>query len=158
MKKLKEHLASNYYDLHREWHYKDIEPRVFAEELLGVDNSKEYTAPLDYKVHCLGDHLFMQVDTDRFTNHSRACFDENWNLLPFSLGYPLPKKEIEKPEKLSEMLSMARVLSKGLGTLRVDLYQIDGRLFAGELTFTHECGGKKFDPNEWDKKWGELWQ
>ncbi len=158
MKKFKEHLSINYYDLFREWHYKDIEPRVFAEELLGFEVSKEYTAPLDYKVHCLGNHLIMQVDTDRFTNHSRACFDENWNLLPFSLGFPLCEKEIEKPEKLNEMFSMAKTLSKGLGSLRVDLFQIDEHLIAGELTFTHGCGSEKFTPNEWDKKLGEFWQ
>ena len=188
MVKLTKHLNTNYYIATKEWHYGDIEPRVFAEELLGADlqdtsknlgfenddfqtktkaKAKSYKAPDDYKFHCFNSYaglnspnktkqeIYIQVDTERFTNHTRTIFDTQWQKMPFTYFYPLPSYTPTKPQNLAAMLKVAKVLS--IGYVRVDLYSVDGRVMVGELTFTSEGGTGKFTPNEWDKKFGEMW-
>lgn len=178
MKKLKKHLKTNFYTLYREWHYKDIEPRVFVEELLSdpiestqspakpdsnpcentaFHNPKGFRAPSDYKIHCLGNAMFVQVDTDRFTRHTRSIFDDKWEKLDFSILYPQPDFVPPKPQNLESMLQIAETLGRGFGGVRIDLYNLSGKIIVGELTFTHGGGTERFYPNEWDKKFGTLW-
>ncbi|EQA3541997.1 ATP-grasp fold amidoligase family protein, partial [Campylobacter jejuni] len=161
MKKLKKHLEWNYYSVFREWHYKDIEPRVFAEELLLGENKK----PADtYKFHIFDkenlSNNFIQVTTDRFDNYQRAMFDLSWNLAPFNFMYDnknvtmIPKK----PNLLDSMINISLILAKPFDYVRVDLYQFDKKIYIGELTFTHGAAGEKVIPKEWDKKLGDLWR
>ena len=157
MAKLTEHLHTNYYDLYREWHYKDIEPRIFAEELLGEEvQNGEWEVPTDYKIHCFGNTMYMQIDTDRFTNHTRTFFDSHWQPMPFDLCYPKPQILPNKPNNAALLFEIAKALS-GAFVVRVDLYDINGRIIVGELTFTHGGGTEKFTPKEWDKTFGDLW-
>ena len=184
--KIQQHLATNFYTLFREWHYKDIEPRVFIEELLGADSRESstktfenddfhnkiaqqkgldsthslespYKAPDDYKFHCFNEQIFIQVDTERFTSHTRTMFDTEWNALEVVYYYPLPSTTPTKPQNLPTMLDIARLLSGGFNFVRVDLYSICGAIVVGELTMTPEGGTGHFTPNEWDKKLGDLW-
>ncbi|EAI2849640.1 sugar transferase, partial [Campylobacter jejuni] len=159
--KLKKHLEWNYYSVFREWHYKDIEPRVFAEELLLGENKK----PADtYKFHIFDkenlSNNFIQVTTDRFDNYQRAMFDLSWNLAPFNFMYDnknvtmIPKK----PNLLDSMINISLILAKPFDYVRVDLYQFDKKIYIGELTFTHGAAGEKVIPKEWDKKLGDLWR
>ena len=158
MTKLITHLNTNFYTLYREWHYKDIEPRIFVEEMLLETNANgEAKVPSDYKIHCFGKTQYIQVDTDRFVEHTRSIFDENWNLMPMKYLYQLPNIIPNKPEHLNIMLEIARILIMS-PYLRVDLYNIQGRIVVGELTFTPEGGTGVFTPQEWDRKLGELWQ
>ncbi|WP_353049825.1 ATP-grasp fold amidoligase family protein [Helicobacter japonicus] len=156
MDKLTQHLHTNYYLLHREWHYKDIEPRVFVEEILGEIEGEEWKAPTDYKIHCFKDCAYMQIDIDRFTNHTRVIFDEDWNPMPFSFLYPISQSIPNKPYNAEMMFAIAKALA-GRFYMRVDLYNIYGRIVVGELTFTHGGGTETFNPKEWDKKFGDLW-
>jgi len=71
------------------------------------------------------------------------------------IGYPLNNKEISKPAQLQEMLSVARSLSDGIPYVRVDLYNIDGRIIFGEMTFTPGSGFKNIQPPEYDHLWGQ---
>ena len=159
MTKLTNHLNTNFYTLYREWHYKDIEPRIFAEEMLVETNANgEAKVPSDYKIHCFGKTQYIQVDADRFVEHTRSIFDENWNVMPFSLCYPQSTTPPSKPLNLMTMLTIATRLSMPFAMLRVDLYNIQGKIIVGELTFTHGGGTEKFTPNEWDKKLGDLWK
>ena len=159
MDKLTQHLNTNFYTMYREWHYKDIEPRIFAEEMLLETNANgEAKVPSDYKIHCFGKTQYIQVDTDRFVEHTRSVFDENWNLMPFSLCYPQSTMPPSKPLNFMVMLTIATRLSMPFAMLRVDLYNIQGKIIVGELTFTHGGGTEKFTPNEWDKKLGGLWK
>lgn len=174
MKKLHKHLNTNYYQTSREWHYKDIEPRVFAEEMLGVETQNPaqtsqnlaqnlvFTtkAPTDYKLHCFGKadskHIYIQVDTERFTHHTRTIFNAKWEKCAFEIAFPMPSYVPKQPTNLALMLQVAKVLSKDLN-VRIDLYNPNNRVIVGELTFTHGGGTEKFNPPEWDKRFGEMW-
>ena len=85
MAKLTEHLHTNYYDLYREWHYKDIEPRIFAEELLGEE-----------VFHCFNEKIgFIQVANATHTHND--CFDIYWNAFDFTYLNPKAKIPPAKP-------------------------------------------------------------
>ena len=150
-------LASSYYPYLREWQYRDIRPRLVIEELMLDDHGK---IPADFKLLCLTgtqtQTIIVEVDLDRHTNHSRAMYDLDWNRLPFGLKYPTPDEEVPRPERLDEMVEIARRLSAGFPCVRVDLYSTPGGLRFGELTFTPDAGGGIFEPPEWDRKMGDL--
>ena len=85
-----------------------------------------------------------------------ACYDLEWNLLPFTSGPPKIDKAIPRPEKLEEMLRLAKILSEGFCHVRVDLYQLnDGSIKFGEMTFTTNSGIVPWDPPEYDLIFGE---
>lgn len=148
--KLNKWLKYNAYYLSREWQYKDIKPKIMCEELLVYDI-------YDYKFFCFhGKPKIIQVDVDRFTNHTRAFFDENWNRLDFSLTYPQTEKEIEKPEQYEEMYKIASVLAANTIFLRIDLYIHNDKVFFGEITLHPEGGFAPFIPEKYNKVIGEL--
>ena len=147
-------LGKSYYMYSKEWAYKYIRPRVICEPLL-MDEHGEL--PLDYKVFCFsGKPQFVQVDFDRFTNHTRAFYDCEWRKQPFSVGYPLSKKTLDRPQQLERMLDLARVLSAELPFLRVDQYVVSGEIFIGELTAYPGNGLEKFTDETWNRKLGDL--
>ena len=113
--------------------------------------------PDDYKFHCFGEKVFVQVDTDRFSNHTRTIFNDKWEQMPFTYAYPAYTSQIQKPQHLKSMQEIAKRLGKDFAMVRVDMYHFDTHRIVGELTFTPEGGTGKFDPNEWDKKFGTLW-
>ncbi len=100
----------------------------------------------------------MQVDTDRFTNHTRTIFDAKWQKMPFEILYKNPSYTPQKPKNFEIMPNVARVLGSAFGGVRVDLYNIDGATKVGEITFTHGGGTERFSPKEWDRKLGDLWE
>lgn len=139
-------------DLNFEMHYKDIKPLVLVEKYMG-DNIK------DYKFMCIGGKVYYcRVDCDRFTNHKRNIYDMNWVLQPFNEGEfyntELPLKE---PDNFSLMKDIAAKLCKGFNFVRVDLYEIDGHVYFGEMTFTSGNGMERIIPDEYDYKLGKLW-
>ena len=149
--KIQKHLSINYYDMYREWHYKDIEPRVLVEELLSQ-------IPLcDYRFHCFGINIgFIQVANA--THTANSLFDAHWNLLPITYLNEIHKEPIPSPPLLSLMIEVARILSKPLGYVRVDLFSIGQKVVVGELTFTPNGGCGKFNPENWDKHFGLMWE
>ncbi|HAA1510685.1 TPA_asm: glycosyl transferase [Campylobacter jejuni] len=160
MKKLNSHFKFNYYFKHREWHYKNIEPKIFAEELLLGENEK----PADtYKFHIF-DHKqlnnnYIQFTMDRFDNYKRLMFDIDWNLAPFNFVYENSCDQLPpKPSNLKEMLEISLRLSKIFDYVRVDLYSIKNFIYIGELTFTHGAASERVVPREWDRKLGNLWK
>ena len=122
-----------------------------------LESTSPYKAPDDYKFHCFGGQIFIQVDTERFTSHTRTMFDTEWNALEVVYYYPLPSTTPTKPQNLPTMLDIARLLSGGFNFVRVDLYSICGAIVVGELTMTPEGGTGHFTPSQWDKKLGDLW-
>ena len=122
-----------------------------------LESTFAYKAPDDYKFHCFNEQIFIQVDTERFTSHTRTMFDTEWNALEVVYYYPLPSTTPTKPQNLPAMLDIARLLSGGFNFVRVDLYSVCGAIVVGELTMTPEGGTGHFTPNEWDKKLGDLW-
>lgn len=139
-------LKKNYYWQAREWQYKYVRPQIIAEEYIGdgVHDIK------DYKIFCFdGVPRIIQVDIDRFKDHRRNLYTTDWQYIDGSILYPTDKNYIvEKPRELEEMLQVARVLSEGFLHVRVDLYDYEGKVYFGEMTFTHGAGYEKFEPSE----------
>lgn len=147
--KIERSLSHNYFYDSREYPYRDVKPRIIAEKYM-VDESG--TELKDYKIFCFnGKPKVIQVDYDRFVEHKRNMYDVNWKRLPFTLKYPTDwNREFEMPENLGMMLELASELSAGIPHLRVDLYNINGDIYFGELTFFHGSGHEKFTPEEWN--------
>lgn len=152
-KKICKSLRHNYFYEHREYPYKDIKPRIIAEQFM-VDESG--TELKDYKFFCFdGEPKMLFVATDRPFDTRFDFFDMDWNHLPFKQGHPLATKEIKKPAGFEKMKDLSKILSKGFPHVRVDLYDINGQIYFGELTFFHFSGNVPFEPEEWDYKIGE---
>lgn len=135
-----------------EWNYKIRQPKIIIEKLLG-----ELGDIVDYKFFCFnGEPKYIQVDLDRHTQHKRSFMDTTWRQTPFQLKYPKPQKQVSKPTNLEEMLEIAKILSNGFPFVRVDLYNINNKVFFGELTFHPESGNGPFESYEQDLLFGEL--
>lgn len=146
-KQLKSWLSQNFFDFSKEPHYRRIKPKILAEEYL-VDSNGEL---LDYKFFCFyGQPYFIQVDVDRHSaNRSRILFNLNWERLPFTIShFPITEKMPVQPANFAEMLQIVKVLAQDHVHVRVDLYNVDGQIVFGELTFTHGSGWEKFYPND----------
>ena len=153
-KKLDKWLNINYYDIGKEYQYRNIVPKIICEMYL---RSSRENPLVDYKIFCFsGKPMFIQVDLDRFTNHTRNFYDLDWNLIPFTTLYPLGKRKLPRPEALNEMLSIAEKLSKGLKFARVDLYFHKEASYFGEITLHHGGGFEPFVPRKYDRILGEY--
>jgi len=150
-------LAKNFYYLSREWPYKNVKPRIIAEEYMEDKKSKSLD---DYKFFCFnGVPKILFVATERQNKNLETCFDfydMDFNHLPIKNGHPNSNKKIKKPEKFNEMKKLAGKLSKNIPHVRVDFYEINGRVYFGELTFYHWGGFVPFEPEKWDKELGDM--
>lgn len=151
-KKTNKSLKNNFYYIAREWPYKNVKPRIIVEKYMG-DNLN------DYKIFCFnGEPKFTLVCSNR-VGHSKNTdfFDNNWKHLPFTrTSSDNSKNEIPKPTNLNEMLEIARKLSKDIPFVRVDLYDINNKIYFGEMTFYPSGGFEGFKPEEWDRKLGDM--
>lgn len=149
-------LKRNFYYQSREWPYKNVKPRIIAESYM--EDSK--TAELrDYKFFCFdGEVKAMFIATERQKQGEDVkfdFFDADFNHLPFRQGHDHAAKTPEKPVCFDEMKRLAGELSKGFPEVRIDFYEVDGRVYFGEFTFFHFGGFMPFEPEEWDYKFGE---
>lgn len=153
-KKLERSLRRNYFYAGREWPYKNVKPRILAEQYLPAI---EKAGLLDYKFMCFhGKVKCSFVCSERETKKLKVTFfDRDWNRMPFERHYPKSDKEIPKPESYEKMCSFAEKLSKGIPFVRVDFYEIEGKIYFGELTFYPGCGMEEFTPESWDYKLGD---
>lgn len=155
-KKINKLLKKNYYYQCREWPYKNVTPRIIIEKYMNDSNNDDLR---DYKFFCFnGEPKYMKVDFDRQTNHRANYYDMNFKLQHFGemVCPPDYNKKIEKPQNFDTMVEFARKLSKDIPFLRADFYNIDGKIYFGELTFYPAAGLGKFIPEEWDLKLGKL--
>ena len=153
--RLKSSLAHDIYKDLREWPYKNVSKRIIAEQYM-VDSSGVELK--DYKLFCFNGKVeFFKIDFDRFVGHKANYYDREKNLLPFGevSSPPVPSKHLEIPDNLDQMFTLAEQLSKDIPFLRVDFYNINGKIYFGELTFFPASGMGKFEPEEWDNKLGE---
>lgn len=156
-KKLKRSLDSDIYTFYREWPYKDVPKKIIAEEYVESEDGDLR----DYKFFCFnGEPKFLKVDFGRFIEHHANYYDLEWNLLPFEeTDAPRnPEHEEIKPDNFGQMIEFARKLSQGHKFLRVDLYNVNGKIYFGELTFYPASGLGTFNPQEWDWKLGDMLQ
>ena len=139
----------------REWAYYGLIPGIVVEKLL-INRDNPYAGINDYKIFCYNGHAkYVIVDVDRYIGHKRNFYDLNWNNLHVTSDCPAADKEIEKPENLDEMLSIAEKLSSDFPFVRVDLYDVDGKVYFGELTFYPWSGYVQYEPDEIDYKLGK---
>ncbi len=135
-------------------HYHNIKPMIIAEALLEINPQN---CP-DYKFICFdGVPHFCWVDFNRFSKHSRCVFNMNWELQPWTISRPLHQPIPEKPQNFDEMVRIVKQLSDGFSHVRVDLYNINNKIYFGEMTFS---SGNGFTPLEDDADilLGRLWQ
>lgn len=151
------------YKIFREWAYKDVKPRIIAEQLMVNGNDEELT---DYKFFCFnGEVKYCQVIKDRSGSETIDFFDTEWNHQEFvgltlkgKNGRPITNSEvpIKKPSVYDEMIAVARKLAANQPFVRIDLYEINGQVYFGEITFYPAAGLGAFEPAEWNQILGDL--
>ncbi|MBS0181010.1 MAG: hypothetical protein JSS39_01295 [Nitrospira sp.] len=146
-------LAGNYYWHGRESQYYRIPPRILIEEYL---TNEDGSPPFDYKVYCFNGTP-EQIMVRNHTHDICPFFDTTWDFLDFSDEIGAVRPWVPKPANLAEMLTLAAKLSVGFGYVRLDFYNVKGRVYFGEFTFTPAAGIITYDPECWDLKLGEKW-
>ena len=155
-KKIEKSLKNNFYSSHREWPYKNVKPRIIIEKYL---EDKKYKELRDYKFFCFsGDVKIMFVASNRQKKGDTYFdfYDTNFNHLDIINGHPNSPNKIEKPRNFDKMIYLSKVLSKGLKHVRVDFYEVDGKVYFGEMTFFDGSGFDKIEPEIWDYKLGNM--
>lgn len=154
-KKINHCLKRNYYWNNREWPYKNVKPRIIAEQY--IEEASDMGL-IDYKFFSFdGEVKVLFIATNR-NSSEETCFDFydlEFNHLPFTNGHPNAKSMPVKPKNYEMMLELATILSKGFPHVRIDFYNLNGKIYFGEMTFYHWSGLVPYNPEEWDYKFGE---
>ena len=153
--KIKRSLGTNFYWRYREWPYKNVKPSIIAEKYMVDESGYELK---DYKFFVFdGKVKALFIATDRMAEEE-TCFDfydRDFNHMPIKNGHPNAMRKIEKPENFEKMIEVAENLGSGFSHVRIDLYNINGRIYFGEFTFFHFSGITPFEPVEWDYIFGK---
>ncbi|MBQ9167318.1 MAG: glycosyl transferase [Oscillospiraceae bacterium] len=156
-KKIEKSLKFDFYSFGREWPYKNVKPRIIAEQYMEDETNKGGLT--DYKIHCFnGEPKVIQVISDRFS-HDGMINDHyypTWEKLDLVRGHhATSNKSIPRPNEMDEMLGLAKTLSVGIPYLRTDFYIVNHQIYFGELTFFPASGFNPFHPEKWDYVWGD---
>lgn len=149
-KKLSKWLKEDYYKIKKEYQYQNVKKKITCEKFIQDKNNQL----LDYKFFCFdGKPAFVKVDFDRYENHKVNFYDMDWNLLEMQeAGWENYTEKYEKPENFDLMQELTNKLCEDFQFVRVDLYNADGKIYFGELTFTPASGKHAFVPLEKDIK------
>ena len=151
-RKLAHKLLKNQYKATREWPYKDVQRKIICEEYMEDAATSELR---DYKIYTFnGQAKLCMINQDRGIHTKADYFDKDFNLLDFTWGYDHADTLPEKPKNYELMYQLAEKLADGTPELRVDFYEVNGRIYFGELTFFDGSGFYKIEPKEWDYKLG----
>lgn len=147
-------LGNNAYYYGREWPYKNVKPRIFAETFM---QDAEYDFLPVYKIFCFNGQpkIIQTIQNDKQPNETVDYFDTDWKQLDIRQDFPNSACPVDRPEKLGEMLELAERLSAEESFLRVDFYVVNGRIFFSEFTFFTDSGFGQFYPEKWDSILGE---
>lgn len=168
IRKLITSMKSDIYKSFREWPYKNVPKRIIAEKYIASESKTVSKDLPDYKFFCFdGEPKYCQVIRDRHTMETIDFYDMDWNhqdfigLNPVELDGILSVPcngllPVPRPECFEKMKELCRKLAKGIPFLRVDLYDINGSVFFGELTFYPAAGIGTFTPEEWTIKLGDM--
>lgn len=150
-------LKTNYFYQSREWVYKNIPPRIIADQYIA---SLGNLSSIEYKMHCYNgkvDH----VEVERGINHNTIdsltldAFDRDFNKLDYTFKFKNSSVELTKPVVWEKMVELSEKLAKGITNVRVDFYVDEGKILFSEMTFYTWSGFMKFEPEEWDRKLGD---
>lgn len=149
---MKEWLAREYFWYHREWPYQNIRPRIICEQLL---ENQDGSLPEDYKLMCFGGKpkcVFVCADRDAADGLKIDIYNEKWKRMDFRRAtHPASGRDLPMPENFPLMRDLAEKLSEGFAFIRVDFYDVGGKVYFGELTFYPAAGFEAFDPPEYDE-------
>jgi len=143
----------------REWSYYNIEPKIICEQYIEKDKNDDL---VDYKFFCFnGEPYCLYVIIDRFLEGGLklGIYDMEFKKLPYRRNdIPSFNTDIKKPDNFDLMLEIARKLSKDFPHVRVDLYNINGKIYFGELTFYDGSGYKGYLADEFDYMLGNQFK
>lgn len=151
---LKKGLKQDYYLTGREWPYKNVPRKIICEKYMQQETGEDL---IDYKFYCFdGQVKLVGIYSGRNSQYGTVVdyFDEDFNWVDINWGYKHAEVRPKKPEKLSQMIRLAEILSKYIPHLRVDFYYTNNKIYFGELTFFDGSGFDKIEPFEWDVKLG----
>ena len=150
--KISDSLKSDYYSWGREWPYKNVRPRIIAEKLIGTNGK----LPIDYKFFCFNGEIdSVMLCLDRDLGHPKFVFyDVNWKRLMYQKNEPILDKEIERPDNFDKMLTVVRKIAERFNCPRIDLYNVDGKIYFGEITFFNQSGFDTDISYDTDLMWG----
>lgn len=159
---LRQGLAQNYYYVCREWAYKNVKPKVIAEQFMEDDYLKNLNRKglLDYKFYCFnGEPKFLYVGyaniKDNVKHDLFSFYNLDWSKADFyRTDHESLPFEVPKPKKLNDMIDIAKKLSEEIPFVRVDLYYINEKIYFSELTFYPGGGFGYFSPKEWEERIG----
>jgi hypothetical protein len=152
-------LNDNYYYFEKEWQYKNIEPCIVVEKLLMGNNGE---IPNNYRLHCMNGNVeIVSVNIYQSDNkaYSSGKYNKNWEYLDFRFGTEAVQEKImnlKQPLNLNKMISIAEDIAKDFHYVRVDFYEVEGKLYYGEITLHDSSGYDKIIPFDWDTKFGKL--
>lgn len=147
-------LKNDYYLKWREWPYKNVKSRILVEKYM-EDGSGEL---IDYKFFCFNGYpKVILVCSERFSsdNMYETWLDDNWNILPIVENGHRVDEKCSQPLNFDLMKELAIILSKDITFARIDFYEINGKVYFGEITFFPASGFEKFEPEEWNKTLGD---
>ena len=154
--KINASLARDYYLSGREWPYKDVPRKIIAEKYMkeeSVESGEECLT--DYKWFCFnGEPKLVYISKDNAADPRTDFFDMDFNHVNMRMKDKNSEVLPEKPKLFDEMKRLATILSAGIPHVRVDFYNINGRIYFGELTFFHNSGFSRIYPEEWDYTFG----
>ncbi|MCY3908061.1 MAG: ATP-grasp fold amidoligase family protein [Anaerolineaceae bacterium] len=152
--RMKRWFGANLYRESREQNYRWLRPRIMVEEYFDTSGAP---VPDDYKIFCFrGEPRFIQVDSGRFTSHTRNIYDTSWRRLPCSIHYPARVEDDARPEPLARMLEIASRLAAPFDFIRVDFYVKGDDIRVGELTNCPEGAFGRLLPAGCDERLGNL--
>ena len=161
VKSFKKLLRRNTFCYGREWPYKDVVPKIVVEKVL---RDNDGNLPVDYKFFCFnGKTEFVFVNKDVCSEEGKHRTDDTWNVfdlnlkpLDFKIGRCDSNYHVDIPKNWDEMIRVSEILARPFPHCRIDLYNVDGRIFFGEITFFHQSGFVEIEPIEWNIKYGDL--
>lgn len=144
IRELNKGIQENYYNYNREWCYKDIPRKIICEAYMEDEKDLDHRGLVDYKFFCFdGKPRFLYV-SQGLENHktARMCFlTLDWTFATYARSdYKEYENLPDKPSRYEEMVEIAKILSEGVPFLRVDLYEINGKIYFSEMTF-FPCSG-----------------
>jgi hypothetical protein len=157
-------LSQNYYHVQKEWHYKHMDRCLIVEKLLIC---KDGRIPTNFRVHCIHGKVVLIAltlyNSNNPNDYKNLKYSRDWEMLPIDwakkdvdLTNLRAKVGIPQPSSLSKMIELAEDISKEFKYVRVDFYDVDGKVYHGEITFFDGGGYECISPYEWDIKLGEL--
>lgn len=150
-REVKKWLKRKYYWIHREWPYKHIKPRIICEKYLADELNDDLK---DYKFMCFNGKVkccFVCSNRSSSTGLNIDIYDTDWNKMSFErVGHPNSQELIERPINYKKMIELSEKLSEDIPFIRVDFYEVNEKIYFGELTFFPGAGFEEFTPESYD--------